>query len=302
MLGIVFTLISSALFGVTTVLLRRGTVAGSAGQGLVITVIGGVPLFLIAALVSGQIFSTGDITGRGYAALTAAGVIHFLIGRYCTFRAYAAIGANRSSPVLQGTALLSVLFALTFLDEAMTPLKAVGIGLIFVGPALAASSPQPQRAPAGASEDAEVPARLLEGYGFAALGTLMFGVSPILIRFALEDSGGLGVLGGLVSYAAAAAILAPIALFSGQASGALNLDRGTQVWFLSGGLTIFLGHMFRFLALSLAPVTIVIPLLRSQTIFALALGYVVNRRYENFHPRTLAGVAAAVAGSLALVA
>ncbi len=302
MLGIVFTLISSTLFGVTTVLLRRGTVAGSAGQGLVITVIGGVPLFLIAALVSGQLFSTGDITGRGYAALTAAGVIHFLIGRYCTFRAYAAIGANRSSPVLQGTALLSVLFALTFLDEAMTPLKAVGIGLIFIGPALAASSPQPRRAPAGASEDAEAPARLLEGYGFAALGTLMFGVSPILIRFALEDSGGLGVLGGLVSYAAAAAILAPIALFSGQASGALNLDRGTQVWFLSGGLTIFLGHMFRFLALSLAPVTIVIPLLRSQTIFALALGYVVNRRYESFHPRTLAGVAAAVAGSLALVA
>ncbi len=302
MLGIVFTLVSSALFGVTTVLLRRGTVSGSAGQGLVITVIGGVPLFLIAALVSGQFLSAGEITGQGYAALAVAGVIHFLIGRYCTFRAYAAIGANRSSPVLQGTALLSVLFALTFLNETMTPLKAIGIGLVFIGPALAASSAQPQRAPAGASEDADAPARLLEGYGFAALGMLMFGASPILIRFALEDSGGLGVLGGLVSYAAAAAILAPIALFSGQASSALNLDRHTQAWFLSGGLTIFLGHMFRFLALSLAPVTIVIPLLRSQTIFALALGYVVNRRYESFHPRTLAGVGAAVAGSVALVA
>ena len=116
----------------------------------------------------------------------------------------------------------------------------------------------------------------------------MFGVSPILIRFALEDSGGLGVLGGLVSYAAAAAILAPIALFSGQASGALNLDRGTQVWFLSGGLTIFLGHMFRFLALSLAPVTIVIPLLRSQTIFALGAwvrGEPALRKLPSAHPR-----------------
>ena len=302
MLGIVYTVISSAFFGVTTVVLRRGVTSGSPIAGLIITVLGGVPLFLFASVMTGQLSHLAMIPPMGYIGLSVAGVIHILIGRYCVFKAYAEIGANRTAPVVQGTALLSVLFALAFLGEEMTLLKATGVALVLLGPALAAAPSRTQHSRAGAADDGELLGRTIHGYGFAALGTVMFGISPILIRFALEDSGGLGILGGLVSYGAAAALLIPFALTSGQLRSAIRLDRTTQAWFAFGGFTIFLGHMFRFLALSVAPVSIVVPLLRSQTLFAVALGYLVNRQYESFHPKTIGGIAIALAGSVVLVA
>jgi drug/metabolite transporter (DMT)-like permease len=300
-LGVVFTVISAAWFGVTTVALRRGMTGGTAGDGLVITVLGGLPVFLIATIVSGQLFAWNQIEGIGYGALAAAGIMHFLGGRYCTFRAYAAIGANRSSSVLQATALVSVLFALLFLDEQLTPFKMVGVGLVLIGPALAASAPGASSLPADANTHTPAHGRLAQGYAFAALSTLFFGTSPILIRFALEETTSLGVLGGLVAYAAAGLVLTPLAMKNGQFASVRMLDRKTKLWFLGGSFTIFLGHTFRFLALSVAPVTIVIPLLRFQTVIAVALGWIVNRRFESFHSRTMVGIATAIFGSIVLV-
>ena len=297
MLGIAFTLISSFWFGVGTVSLRRGVVGGSAAQGVILTVLGGVPLFLIAALATGQIFNANDLGPSAYLALAGAGAIHFLYGRYCTYRAYALIGANRSAPVNQATTLLAVIVAVVFLDERVTLLMGLGIALVVLGPAIAAGG----RTGGSANGEASVTrSRLLTGYIWAALGTLGFGISPVLIRFALEDSD-LGVFGGFVAYAAAGLIVLPLLAKPGQLRALGALGSSTRKWFFAGTLTTFLGHMFRFLALTYAPVSVAIPLLRSQVVVAILLGYLVNRKYESFDRRVLLGIAIAVAGSLALV-
>ncbi len=98
MLGVIFALVSSFSFSVNTVLARRGLARASASAGAFVTVMVGVPMFLVAALVTGQLFNAGEVAMTGYAQLAAAGVIHFGLGRYCNYRAVGAIGRRARRP------------------------------------------------------------------------------------------------------------------------------------------------------------------------------------------------------------
>ena len=96
MLGGIFSVLSAMSFALGGAMTRRGMLQASASFGLYVTVIMGVPLFALAALASRQIFHADEITSNGYLLLAGAGILHFLIGRYCGFRAVGAIGANRN--------------------------------------------------------------------------------------------------------------------------------------------------------------------------------------------------------------
>ena len=99
-LGVVFSLLSAASFGINEAMTRRGMQGASASQGLYITVTFGVPAFLLAAIVTGQFGqAAGVISPMGLVWLGAAGIVHFLGGRYCNYRSIGAIGANRSQPL-----------------------------------------------------------------------------------------------------------------------------------------------------------------------------------------------------------
>ena len=99
MLGVLFALISTASFSFNTVMVRRGVVRASASAGAFVTVLMGVPMFAVAALVSGQLFRAAELPGTGYILLSVAGIMHFGFGRYCNYRAVGAIGATRVAPV-----------------------------------------------------------------------------------------------------------------------------------------------------------------------------------------------------------
>jgi len=82
MLGALFAVLSAATFGISNVATRRGVVRCSASYGLYITVILGVPLFVVAAAAAGQLLDIFDLSTRALVLLSAAGVLHFLVGRY----------------------------------------------------------------------------------------------------------------------------------------------------------------------------------------------------------------------------
>src|SRR5439155_9332713 len=110
----------------------------------------------------------------------------------------------------------------------------------------------------------------------------------------------LGILAALVSYSAAATVLILSLARPGGGAPLRGMDRETLSWFLLAGLSVFFAQMFYYLALGLAPVVVVIPLLQTYAIFTLMLSYVLNRAGESFGRRVIAGIALAVAGSIAL--
>ena len=301
MLGVLFALISSFSFSVNSVLSRRGLASASASAGAFVTVMVGVPMFLVAALVTGQLFNAGDVALTGYAQLAAAGIIHFGLGRYCNYRAVSAIGATRTSPIQALTVPYAVLIAFLFLGEKVNVGMGAGIALMLVGPAMMVER---RTVPAvrGASDARPTfELRQAEGYLFAALSVGFYGTSPILIRAALAGNTDLAVFGGLVAYTAAAgALIATLAIPARRdLIGAMRF--GTVRLFLGAGFFVFVAQMFRFVALSLAPVALITPIQRTGAIFVLGLSWAVNRHLEKITWQVVVGILISVGGAVLLV-
>jgi drug/metabolite transporter (DMT)-like permease len=313
-LGIVFALMASATFALNGASMRRGMATAAASKGLYVTIFVGFGLFVVASVVSGQAFDAGTVAGRDYGFLVAGGFIHILAGRYCNYRAMAALGSNRAQPIVGLSTLGSVIIAILLLDETLTGLKVAGILLVMVGPGLARPKRKavPVSAPAGGSTDApsvgmsgatKVVAftpKVMEGYFFGLSAAVLWGAGPVLMRAGLDDNG-LGILGGTVAYGTAAAVLSLGLLIPGQASGVRTLDKSTRGWFLFGAFNSFLANVFRFTALALAPVSIVIPLMRSAVVFTVGFNWLLNRELESFDSRVMGGIGVSMVGAVLLV-
>src|SRR5262245_16185478 len=131
---------------------------------MAITVPIGVPLFFLAALLTGRLGDVLTFSAQGYVALALAGILHFVWGRYCNYRATRAIGTNLVAPVQQFNLLVTLVLAIWLLGEYLTPLKILGIALILVGPTLTMQSRKKPATERAVSEekitpiDAEKPA------------------------------------------------------------------------------------------------------------------------------------------------
>ena len=62
-----------------------------------------------------------------------------------------------------------------------------------------------------------------------------------------------------------------------------------------------MAQLFRFMALSVAPVVIVVPLLRAGGVLVVPMSYLINRKIESFEPRVMAAIALSLAGAILLV-
>ena len=298
-LAIAYILLSSASFALNQASVRRGMMRGSALQGVYSSSVIGVVFLLFAAAVSTQLFRTGDIAPTGYLMLAAAGVNHFILGRYCNHRAIGAIGANRTRAVEGANVPFSILLAVALLSEEVTPLMWAGIALVIVGPVIVFRRGAAQATSASAPGGAP-PVKYVEGYLFGVLNAASWSISPLLIRSALEDTG-LGVLGSLTAYAASAAVLLPLLALPTVRRNLRAADMNTGRWFVVSALSVVTAQMFRYLALSVAPVTIVVPIMRASSVLVLPVSYLINRRLESFEPRVIIGVLFSIAGSLLVV-
>jgi drug/metabolite transporter (DMT)-like permease len=327
LLGSVLAVVSAATFALNNATVRRGVLTGTVTQALAITVPFGVPMFFIGALALG---SVGDIFGfspKTVAMLAAAGIIHFVWGRYCNYRATKAIGGNASIPLQQLDFPFKLGLAIVLLGETLTPLRVFGIALIMLGGAIAVPKrrkkakkepTQGAMAGTGATEPqvmsvgaAAVPAELApkplfvpnytEGYIFAALSVTGYGISPLFIRAALEDTSiGTSLAGGFISYLAATIVIMLMWLKPGQFRHVTAVDRQSVKWFLMSAVFVGFSQMTRYMALALAPITVVAPLQRSASLFRVIFNWMINRQYESFEPRLLVGIFVSVLGGVSL--
>ena len=341
--GALLALGSAFSFSVNSILVRRGfaDAGATAAQGAFITVLLGVPFGLAAVLITGQLFNFDLISLNGYLLLSAAGVVHFGVGRYCNYRGIAAIGASRAVTVQAVAVPYSILMAVILLGERPTLLMYLAIALILVGPFLmierrpkrpapppsprpspanrergeepgAPHSPSPHPSPAnrergeepgaqGGGESPRVEIRQLEGYVFSLLAALAYGTSPILIRAAVQDGTGTAAIGTFVAYVAASAVLTAGLVLPAQRELVHAINFRYMRLFGGAGFSVFLAQLLRFFALSLADVSIVNPLMRTVGVFTLILSYLLNRRLEQITLGVVLGVLVSFAGAALLV-
>ena len=312
-------------FSGSDVMVRRGTRSGSGSQAAFISTTIGVPLFVIACLVTGQLFHFDRISTRGYAFLIAAGLIHYFVGRVFNYGAIRIIGATRNAPFQAMNLPYSIAVAWIFLGESVSLGMMAGIVLIMVGPLFVVerggastvvssdgpSEPVGLLPTPGASTRTEAPVvtapaksselRLAEGYALAVAGAVCYGSSPVLIRAALEHTSGASILGGLVSYLAAATALVVLLIVPSRRDLVRTINSDALKAFSIGGTAVFFAQMFRFIALGLTSVAIVAALVRLSGVFTLCLSWLINRDLEHISARVVFGVAVSVMGALLLV-
>lgn len=303
MLGVFLALCSAATFALNNTFARRGVLTGTATQALSISVPIGVPMFFIGAAAASSLGWLLEFSWQAYGFLALAGIVHFVFGRYCNYRSVKAIGSNLAGPLQESSVLIALALAVFVLGEAITPLKALGILLVLTGPALAVQIGK-KNAPVAGAENKSKPSftpLYAEGYLFAGLAAVGYGSSPILVRAALENaSPGASLAAGMISYIAASLVVLFVVMASGQVKEVRSVTASNAKWFGAAGLMVGLSQMLRYLALSMAPVSVVAPIQRLSLLFRLLFSWLLNREHEVFSARLLAGTLVSLLGALLL--
>jgi uncharacterized membrane protein len=206
--------------------------------------------------------------------------------------------------VQQCSLLVTLVLSIWILGEYLTPLRVIGIVLVVLGPALAYERSEKEAAP----DDAVDPApsqvfkpKYAEGYFFGLMSATGYGASPILISLGLEGAGiQMSLAAGLISYIAATAAFALMLLLPGQIRHVRALERENAKWFVISGVCVCGAQMFRYMALAVAPASVVAPILRLSMIFRFHFARMFNPQHEVFGGKMVVATIVSLAGALAL--
>lgn len=294
-MGVLLALLSALFFGLNNATARRGVVTSTAQQAILVTVPVNAAMFLVAALLVHQITAWRQLSPLAIAMLAAAGVINYVIARYCNYRSIKVIGAVRAGPIMQLGMIVSIAAGVILLEETLSIGRLGGVSLILLGTFLVISR-------RGAASVSGEPVRRTEGYVFALLGSIGYGVAPVLIRVGCGGTT-LGMIGGLISFAGAQLVLLCIlACMPSQRQALRDLDRASVKWLALTGLINGCAQITLFMALTMAPVSLVVPIQRTSVAFRVIFSFLINRELESFERSTLVGSAVSMMGALVLSA
>lgn len=313
MLGGFIALLSAATFALNNASVRRGVLSGSVLQAMAITVPIGLPISFLVALLTGSLAAVAGFSSRALVALSLSGIMHFVWGRYCNYRATRAIGTNLVAPIQQINLIFTLLLAIVILGETLTPLRVVGIALVLLGPTFTLRDDKPASRGADAMQNSERGAGLsitdhpsfrpsyAEGYFWALMSATGYGLSPILVRIGLEGKGlAVSVAGNLVASLAACAVMALFLLPPPQLAHALAVGREPAKWFTLSGILVAISQLFLYMAMSVAPVTVVSPINRLSILFRLYFSRLINPKHEVFGGKVVLGTIVSLAGAVVL--
>jgi len=299
-LGGLFALLAAVTFAWTNATVRRGVVSGTAVQATTLSIPIGLPIFFAALVVSGQPGLMAELPLRSTLVFAAVGISHFIIGRYCNYRALAAIGTNLAGPVMQFSLVVSLVLAIAFLGETLTPLRILGIVLILAGPTIV--SRDRTKGSATPLQSTFTP-RLAEGYVFALLGSICYGASPVLVRYAVAGQGlAASLAGGVIASAAATAVMLILLPLPGHWREVRAVRPQDAKWFVTSGILVYLSQIFAYMAVAVAPVTLTAPIIALANVFRIYLSRLLNPEHEVFGPDVIWATAVSFLGVIALTA
>ncbi len=295
MSGSLFALLGAGCFGLSAIFTRRGVVRGSdSSAGVLISLFLAVPYFTLVLTGMGQTGEVGTFPWSGYIFLASAGLVHFVLGRSLYYRAIQAVGANMAQILTSAGPLFSVVWGVLIFGEPLTWELASGSGLVILGVLLIVWGPI-----RAGNNIAASPREFVRGI-LAGLGAgVLYGSSPVLVKWGLGATGA-PVAGTFVSYVAATTAMSFTLLHRGQRDNLMGIDRAALLWFSISGALVASAQLFRYVALSLSPMSVVGPLFSVSRMLVIFFSFIFNRKLETFSTRVLLGAALVVSGTVIL--
>jgi drug/metabolite transporter (DMT)-like permease len=277
MTAIVLGGLSAFLFGAMTVLVRIALRTGIPPEvGSLLTIVPACLVTAVAAVVLGD----GDLTDAWpfvLAGLLAPGLAQILF----TFAVRDA-GASRTSVTVGTAPLFAVATALVFLDEPLVGGLVVGASLIVTGGILLAS-------------DRARPEHFERiGLVYALIGTIAFATRDTLVRWLVSEATDVEpVVAAFVTMLTGTAVsLAFVGLRRAR------VTRRAAFAFVPAGLCYGLSYVFLFEAFSRGRVSVVSPIVATESLWGVMLSWLLLRKSEHVGMRLVAGAVLVVAGGV----
>jgi drug/metabolite transporter (DMT)-like permease len=307
LLGTILSFASAAFFGLNSATMRRAVLTGTVVQGLAISLPLGFPIFLVAAFLAGSFSMLWEFSSEQYLLLSLGGVIHFAFGRYCNYRATKAMGANLVRPIQQLNVILSLALAMWFLGETLTPLRMLGIVLVLIAPFIMLRDRKKFHGKMQKHNEDKTKDRIsfepnyAEGIIFGVGSALGFGSSAVFVRGALGNMDFTsGIAGGAVSYGAALIVVLIAIASPGRIRHIFAMSAVSAKWFALSAFMISISQMLRYMALAVAPVSVVAPIQQTTVVFQVIFAWFINRDHEAFGAWVLLGILSSLLGAVAL--
>ena len=291
MIGLILALVASFCFAISNVFVRKGmNQSGESFSAMPISVLIGMALSAFPSIISSESNELTSLSWLGIVSLAGAGVIHFVIGRMLAYTSIRLIGANRAAPILACCTFFAVALGIFFLNEPLTVHLVLAFLLLIGGVIVISTTSHSEPGKLGAPEG-----HLTKGI-FTALGAaICWGVTPVLIKIGLEETGS-SFLAVFVSYLAATIVAAGLLFHPRNYAKLRRLDRASLIPITIAATATTISQILRYVALDYSPVSMVSPLISTSALFVFPLSFLINRKIETFHPRVIAGAIAVVIG------
>jgi drug/metabolite transporter (DMT)-like permease len=228
--------------------------------------------------------ATGDVGGVDWVdtwpffvtGLFAPGISQILFTR-----AVGMIGPSRTAVLVGVSPVLSAAIAVTLLDEPVHVALVFGTLLVVAGGTLLVRE---RGGPAGL---------LSIGIGLAFGAALLFGIRDNLVRWAARGSDVPGLVAASASLVSATFVIALVVLM--RPNGVVRVKQAFRPFVLSG-LVYGVSYACLYSAFDRGRVTIVAPLVATESLFAVLISIVLLRRSERIGIRLLVAAALVVGG------
>ena len=290
LIGALLGIGAAVSLSVAALAVRRGSSAkgGSSFDALLVVLLMNVVILAPAALII--YYPTYGITVRSLLAFAAAGIIATGFGRMAYYTSIALVGASRAEPVKSSMPLYATIFAVLLLGEAVSSIRWVGILIIILGVGVISwdLSMHGQSGPRNVS---------ITGFFLGVAAAILFGFEPVLAKIGFSE-GTPSIVGLLIKTISAAVFFFAYAALKGEFE-LRHLHRSDQrLWYVLAGLgnTSFL--VMYYLGLSIAPVSIITPLIQTSPLFVAALSYLFLSDLERITKYVVIGVILVATGAI----
>ena len=287
--GFFLGLTTALLFGAAIIPARKAVIQTSAVVGCFLSLLAGLPVLIIAIVISGEFSSIPSISPLFVVYLSAAGILNFGIGRTLSFISAGILGANRSAPFFATAALHSIMFGGIVLAEDVGPEVISGAALVVSGVTIISLTQSGRK---------EKISRRQKVIGISAgLGVGLFNaMSWLLIKGALSELQA-PILASATSYIMTIAITLPFVINKWRSDSPPLRDVNKLLYAVTGFLAAG-GQMAKFAALGTAAVSVVGSLVNVAPLFTLVFSFIFIRNLEVTRYQVLSGALLVVVGAI----
>ncbi|MBI2185277.1 MAG: DMT family transporter [Thaumarchaeota archaeon] len=297
-LAAAFTVGAAFSFATRSVILRKGVVKSDPFTGVFISLVVSLPTALVAAFLNGDLSRPMNFGLIPLVSLALAGILHFVVGRGFSYAAIKSIGASRTETLINTQLILSSALGVLVLNEEITVPLLIGMALILTGIMLISLEEIRREKHAGGAKGGG--RAKMKGLTYGALAGAVTGVTPFLVRVGINQFGP-AIVGNIVSTIFALAAALPVLMATRNQLTLTRLDSNTLKLLTVSGFFAGLAQILRYLALSIAPIVFVAPIMQTNNLFVLVLSYAVIQRLEKINILVVGGSLMVITGAVTVL-